>query len=224
MSSRVDGRLQLAGGAVHSVRACSCRFLAVAKWNVLNFGPACGGLLRPWQASKGRRRRSGLRGSGPSLQTVQEGRWGAVLKQGRTPFFKPAVVSLGVEVQAPQLLPQPEGKGGRLVQCVAQKGEEDLPVERGEFSSSGRPEAGQLRPPQASQAEAAQAALRGTQPRPEPQEAPGGQMGRRRQTGWTPFSTRWRTGREGARPVRKGDEEMKRRDLKMGRSTSLPGR
>ena len=32
------------------------------------------------------------------------------------------------------------------------------------------------------------------------------------------------TGRRGVCPVRKGEDEMKRRDLKMGRSTSLPGR
>ena len=33
-----------------------------------------------------------------------------------------------------------------------------------------------------------------------------------------------RTGRRGVCPVRKGEDEMKRRDLKMGRRTSLPGR
>ena len=55
-----------------------------------HFGAVCGELLRPRQARKLRLRRFELCRSGPSLQMVQGGRWGAVLRQAREGKLQPA--------------------------------------------------------------------------------------------------------------------------------------
>ena len=60
--------------------------LVVGKWEVLSFGAAGGGLLRPRHASERLRRRYRVRRRALSLRAVQGGSWGAVLRQGRRPF------------------------------------------------------------------------------------------------------------------------------------------
>ena len=52
------------------------------EWRLVNFGAASGALLRPPQASKLLRRRSGICGGGLSLRSHQAGSWGGVLQQG----------------------------------------------------------------------------------------------------------------------------------------------
>ena len=82
-SARVFGR-SASGIGPRSRKACRWKVESPHLWAALR--RASSRRLRPRQASKMLRRRSGVRRSELGLETVQGGRWGAVVRQGGGPF------------------------------------------------------------------------------------------------------------------------------------------
>ncbi len=80
--------------------------LVVGKWEVLSFGAAGGGLLRPRHASERLRRRYRVRRRALSLRAVQGGSWGAVLRQGRRHFRSAVALARVAHMHAPAQPPR----------------------------------------------------------------------------------------------------------------------
>ena len=113
----------------------------------MNFGAAGAGLLRSRRASKRLRRRSGLRRSALSLQTVQGGRWGGVVRQDGghfQPAGAPVAGRAGLDVRPPLEQQQQRRRlesGGVAVPAPARRGRTEAAGVRS-GSSDGRPPSG----------------------------------------------------------------------------------